>query len=70
MGPSPQEQIESERKKLSASRATIKQLADQRHPLAGPELTLAMRAVEDARMRLGVALTYINGQDPFPKEDN
>ncbi len=29
------------------------------------EAVLARRSVEDARMRLGVALAYVNGNDPL-----
>lgn len=34
-------------------------------PPAVQEVVLARRALEDARMRLGVALTYVNGKQPF-----
>lgn len=34
-------------------------------PPAVQEVVLARRALEDARMRLGVALTYVNGNQPF-----
>lgn len=29
------------------------------------EVVLAVRHLEDARMRLGVALAYVNGKDPL-----
>jgi len=29
------------------------------------EVVIARRAVEDARMRLGVALAYVSGKDPL-----
>lgn len=34
-------------------------------PVNGAELTLAMRHLQDARMRLGVAMTISNGQNPW-----
>lgn len=34
-------------------------------PPAVQEVVLAVRHLEDARMRLGVALTYVNGNDPL-----
>ena len=37
-------------------------------PPAVQEVVLARRALEDARMRLGVALTYVNGKQPFEEE--
>lgn len=34
-------------------------------PPAVQEAVLAVRHLEDARMRLGVALAYVNGNDPL-----
>jgi hypothetical protein len=34
-------------------------------PPAVQEVVLAIRHLEDARMRLGVALAYVNGNDPL-----
>ena len=34
-------------------------------PPAVQEVVLAVRHLEDARMRLGVALAYVNGKDPL-----
>lgn len=34
-------------------------------PPAVQEVVLAVRHLEDARMRLGVALAYVNGNDPL-----
>lgn len=62
------EKIEQERHILAASRKRIKELADLRDPQAGPELTIAFRAVEDARMRLGTAGAFLKGLDPWASE--
>lgn len=37
-------------------------------PPAVQEAVIARRALEDARMRLGVALAYVNGNDPLGQE--
>ena len=66
--PTIEEQLEQERHILELSRMRIKKLADQRDPQIGPELTLAFRACEDARMRLGVALSVKKGFDPWTSE--
>lgn len=34
-------------------------------PPAVQEVVIATRSLEDARMRLGVALAYVNGKDPL-----
>lgn len=62
------EKIEQERHILAASRKRIKELADLRDPQVGPELTIAYRAVEDGRMRLGVAAAVLKGLDPWASE--
>jgi hypothetical protein len=72
MGPAEEQTIaellEQERHILSAARTRIKKLADQRDPQIGPELTLALRHIEDARMRLGVAAALSKGLDPWSSE--
>jgi hypothetical protein len=69
MGPAEElttaEKLEQERHILSAARQRVKKLADERDPQIGPELTLAIRHIEDARMRLGVAEATLKGHDPW-----
>lgn len=43
----------------------LKELEKQVAPPAVQELVLARRDLESSRMRLGVALTYLKGEDPF-----
>lgn len=52
------------RDQISKTRAELKEMAARR-PDYGAELVLAMRHLEDARMRLGVAVATIRGDDPF-----
>lgn len=65
MGPaSNEETIAYLREQLTEMRGEIVQMASER-PAYGAELTLAQRHLEDARMRLGVALAMTRGEDPF-----
>ena len=56
--------IEEVRVALSGMIEDMQSLADQR-PVHGAELTLAIRYLQDARMRLGVALTIEKGDNPW-----
>jgi len=49
---------------LSGLIADVQLLADEK-PVYGAELTLAIRHLQDARMRLGVALTIKRGGKPW-----
>ncbi len=65
MGPaSNEEKIAEIRDWLTHQIQDLKQMAATR-PEYGAELTLAQRHLEDARMRLGVALAMSRGDDPF-----
>lgn len=55
---------EEARKALSEMIADMQYWADKR-PIHGAELTLAIRHLQDARMRLGVAVTVEKGNDPW-----
>ena len=46
---------------------TLEDLANKRRP-SGAEVTLALRHLQDARMRLGVALAIEAGQDPWSSQ--
>ena len=52
------------RAELSKQIKHLQAQADAR-PVHGAELTLAIRHLQDARMRLGVALAIEDGQDPW-----
>jgi len=56
--------IDNLRTGLTTMIADTKRMAEKR-PEYGAELVLAQRHLEDARMRLGVALTITRGEDPF-----
>ena len=43
----------------------MKELQKALTPPAVQEVVLAQRALEDARMRLGIAGAYVEGQDPL-----
>lgn len=58
--------IEGQRELLAISRQQLIVLVAENKPPVVQELILAQRAVEDARMRLGVALGFLKGDDPFP----
>lgn len=45
----------------------LQELADTR-PENGAEITIAIRHLQDARMRLGVAKTIANGEDPWAED--
>lgn len=65
MGPSDDVKVIADlRNDLSIIREEIVRMAAER-PAQGAEFTIAQRAVEDARMRLGVALAMLRGDDPF-----
>lgn len=55
------------REQLSRQIKQLQAICDTR-PENGAEITIAMRALQDARMRLGVALTIENGEDPWGSE--
>ena len=47
---------------------TVQDLIKEAKPPVVQELVLAQRHLEDARMRLGVALAYEEGKDPLGQE--
>ena len=57
-------QIISARETLTDLITMAKNIAAQR-PEYGAEIVLAQRHLEDARIRLGVALAMTRGDDPF-----
>jgi len=61
--------IEEVRAALSREIEDMQSLADKffvdKRPICGAELTLAIRHLQDARMRLGVALTIEKGENPW-----
>ncbi len=65
MGPaSLEEQLAQVREELTEDIAFVKELADNR-PRSGAEITLALRALQTARMWLGVAEAMEKGLDPW-----
>ena len=60
-----QEEIIAIRNEQSTLINRIKNLAGMTKPPVVQEIILAQRATEDSRMRLGVALGYHRGTDPF-----
>lgn len=52
------------RELLSPLIESVQKEADDR-PRCGAEIMLALRHLQDARMRLGVALTMEQGKDPW-----
>lgn len=52
------------RVELSIQIGQLQAMADER-PENGAELMLAIRHLQDARMRLGVAMTIEKGEDPW-----
>lgn len=58
-------QIASIRTILSDQIATAKELEKSLQPPAVQEVVLYRRDLESARMRLGVAMAYLRGEDPF-----
>ncbi len=65
MGPaSNEERMSSMRDDLTRLIDNAKDIASER-PEYGAEVALAQRHLEDARMRLGVALAMSRGDDPF-----
>lgn len=63
------EAVEQLRASITTTRAAINKLKEEvpqdKASLVIPELVLANRHLEDARMRLGVALAYDKGIDPW-----
>ena len=56
--------IEKVRESLSDMISDMQYLANKK-PINEAELTLAIRHLQDARMRLGVALAIEKGKDPW-----
>lgn len=46
----------------------VRGIVEGSKPPAVQEATLALRHLEDARMRLGLARTYLEGKDPFERK--
>ena len=59
--------LKSVRKELSNQIQYLEDLVGER-PIHGAELTLALRHLQDARMRIGVALTIKDGKNPWITE--
>ncbi len=57
--------IESMRIALTEMHKILGQLADERDPILGPELTLSKRSCEEFRMRLGFTQDKAKGLDPM-----
>lgn len=57
--------INSLREALSDDIEEVRTMIEMSKPPVVQELILAQRHLEDARMRLAVAKTYLNGEDPF-----
>lgn len=66
--PSTQQVILNQREAISGVIRSIELLEKMVQPPIVQELVLARRHAEDARMRLGVALTYLNGQNPWTNQ--
>lgn len=60
--------MEDLRTEISKNLGNIKQLIAISQPPVVQELVIAQRALEDARMRLGVALAYANDMDPWASQ--
>lgn len=54
-----------QREKLAKRIKEMQELEKRAIPPAVQELVLARRSLEDARMRTGVALAYLKGDDPW-----
>lgn len=65
MGETVEDQIIEMREHMSAMMEVVKEIESRTTPPVVQEVVLARRALEDARMRLGVALTIVNGKDPW-----
>ncbi len=63
--PNLESRIKKQRLKLANRIHAIAEMEKEAQPPVVQELVLARRAAEDSRMRLGVALGYLRGQDPF-----
>lgn len=53
------------RQKLSKRIGQVQELEKELSPPAVQELVLVRRHLEDARMRVGVAMAYLNGDNPW-----
>lgn len=53
------------RSDISDALSGLSKLTGETKPPVVQELVLAQRHLEDARMRLGIARTYVEGKDPF-----
>lgn len=60
--------IQTTRDEISDQLASLKEKIAESKPPVVQELVLAQRALEDARMRLGVAQAYENGLDPWASQ--
>lgn len=63
--PSPEQVMANQRGQLSAVIRVLRLAEKTATPPAVQEIVLARRDAESARMRLGVAMTYMKGEDPF-----
>lgn len=57
--------INSLRESISDNIEEVRAIVEMAKPPVVQEVILAQRALEDARMRLAVARTYQQGDDPF-----
>lgn len=63
--PSMEQVIVNQRQFLSSLIRNLEDAEKMARPPVVQEIVLARRHVEDARMRLGVALTYVKGHNPW-----
>lgn len=64
-----EEQLTDHRYLISKQLRYLKVTAAKAQPPVVQEIVLAQRHLEDARMRMGVALTLLKGEDPFKQEE-
>lgn len=64
-----EEQLIDHRYRVSKQLKYLKVTARKAEPPVVQEIVLAQRHLEDARMRMGVALTLLKGQDPFAQDE-
>lgn len=69
MNTSQEEFLVAMRARLSFEIDQLQKACDMR-PDNGAELTLALRHLQDARMRLGVAITLARGENPWESKSN
>lgn len=60
--------INSLRESIADSIEEVKAITEYVKPPAVQEIVLAQRHLEDARMRLGLARTYVEGKDPLGRK--